>query len=106
MQNPTFWVIASLGIGLLQAWDSNAFSSGPVVTLLALTGIVLPTAAIAMRVHQGLQIGVLIVGAVLLVAARLLAPESLNALHLALFPAAVYTLIFRGLFSNGQQQSV
>jgi hypothetical protein len=105
MRNRSFWFVASLGIGLLQGWDSGAFSSGLAPCLLTLAGIGLPTAAIAMTLSHATRIGALVVGAVLLVAARFAAPESLNALHLALFPAALYILIVRGLLSDGARQA-
>ena len=105
MLRRSFWILASLGIGLLQGWDSGAFSSGLLPALLTLAGIALPTAAIAMTVRDEVRIGALILGAALLVGARLVAPVSLNALHLALFPAALYILLVKGLFADGQQQS-
>lgn len=105
MQHRSFWFAASLGLGLLQGWDSGAFSSGLLPLLLTLLGIGFPTAAIAMHLSNGARIAALVVGAVLLVGARVAAPDSLNALHLALFPAALYILILRGLFSDEQRQS-
>jgi hypothetical protein len=105
MQSRIFWFAASLGLGLLQGWDSGAFSSGLLPLALTLVGIGLPTVAIAVTRSDSARIGALVVGAVLLVGARLAAPGSLNALHLALFPAALYILILRGLFSDGQRQA-
>ena len=100
-----FWVVISLAVGLLQAWDSGGFSSGVLVAALSTAGIVLPAAAIATNVPHGVRIAALVVGAILLVGARLAAPVSLNGLHLALFPAALYILFLRGLAFDGQQQS-
>lgn len=105
MQSRSFWFAASLGLGFLQGWDSGAFSSGFLPLLLTLLGIGLPTATIALKVPQAVRIGALVAGAVLLVGARLAAPDSLNALHLSLLPAALYILMLRGLFSDGQRQS-
>jgi hypothetical protein len=97
MGNKGVWVVASLGIGILQGWDSGAFSSGALVAALAIAGILALTAAIATPVHHGVRIAALAAGAVLLVVARIVAPVSLNTLHLALFPAAVYILFVKGL---------
>ena len=105
MHTRSLWVAASLAIGLLQAWDSSAFSFGTPITALTVAGIGLPTAAMAMPLHHGVRIGALIVGALLLVAARAMAPASLNGLHLALFPAALYILVLKGVFSNGRQHA-
>ena len=100
-----FWVVISLAVGLLQAWDSGGFSSGLLVAALITAGIALPAATIATIVPHGLRIAALLVGAILLVGARLAAPVSLNGLHLALFPAALYILFLRGLAFDGQRQS-
>jgi hypothetical protein len=105
MQKRGFWVAASLAVGLLQAWDSGAFASGPVVLLLTIAGLTIPTAAIAMRSPDIVRIAGLAVGALLLVGARMVAPGPLNALHLALFPAALYILFLRGVLPDGQHQS-
>jgi hypothetical protein len=100
-----FWTAASLGIGLLQAWDSGALTAGPATALLTVAGIIVPTATIAMRMPNVVRIAALLAGALLLLIARILAPTALNAVHLALFPAALYILFLRGFFADGQQQS-
>jgi len=105
MLKRTFWVAASLGIGLLQAWDSKALSSEILPALLTLAGIAVPTAAIASAWEQKVRIAALMAGAMLLLGARVTASVPLNALHLALFPAALYILILEGLLTDGQRQS-
>jgi hypothetical protein len=103
MQGRWFWLTASLGVGLLQAWDAGAMSAGVPVLLLTVAGIALPCSTIAMRMPHGGRMLALAAGALLLVAARTLAPASLNGLHLALFPATFYILVARGLVRDGQQ---
>jgi hypothetical protein len=105
MSRQGFWVVISLAVGLLQVWDSGGFASGPFVAVLSAAGIALPAAAIAARVSHEVRIAALVVGAILLVGARLAAPVSLNGLHLALFPAALYILFLRGIAFDGHQQS-
>ena len=105
MQRPWFWVVVSLVLGLLQAWDAGGFAMGRLVAVVTLAGLVFPIATIALRVPHGVRIGALALGAILLVVARLSSPVSLNGLHLALFPAAVYILVLRGLTFDGHQQS-
>ena len=105
MRNRVFWVMASLGMGLVQAWDSTAFSSGAAPAWLTLAGIAAPTLAIALPVHHGARIAALAVGALLLLAARMAAPIALNALHLALFPAALYILFVKALLPDARNQA-
>ena len=105
MQKPGLWVVISLGVGLLQGWDSGGFSAGMFVAFLTAAGILLPAITIAMKVPHELRIVALAAGAILLVGARMAAPVSLNGLHLALFPAALYLLFLRGLLIHAQQQS-
>jgi len=105
MSRQGFWLVISLAVGMLQAWDSGGFSSGPLVAALIVVGIALPAATIAARVPHEVRIAALVVGAILLVGARLAAPVSLNGLHLALFPAALYILFLRRIAFDGQLQS-
>ena len=100
MQMRKFWIGASLGIGLLQAWDSGAWSSGTGPFWLTAAGIALPTATLSVRAPDGLRLAALILGALLLVVARVVAPAPLNALHLALFPAAL-CILFMNRFAAG-----
>ena len=75
-----FWAVLSVVVGLLQVWDSGAFGAGLMVGALALSGIAVVVTA-------------LVAGFALLTAARVMAPSSLNTLHLALFVPAVYLLV-------------
>ncbi len=97
MGKRALWVVASLGIGILQSWDSGAFSAGTLVVALTTAAILLPTIAIAMDIDHGFRIAALVIAGALLVWARMVAPESLNTLHLALSPATVYILFVKGL---------
>lgn len=84
------WASGSLAVGLLQAWDSNAFESNGLVRMLAVAGVVLPAAAIAAFPGRGAALTGLIAGAVLLTWARAISPASMNAVHIALFVPAMY----------------
>ena len=93
----TLVAVGSLLVGLLQAWDSGALQAGAAAQLLIVLGIALPVAAIVAPVGQGLRIGSVIVAALILAWASMIAPVSLNALHLALFVPALYILVVTGL---------
>ena len=97
MKNRGFWVTAALSVGLLQTWDSGAFAGEGWTAALALVAVLAPVASIAVDAGQGVRILALVFGAVLLVLARVASPEPLNALHLALLPAALYILVVQGL---------
>ena len=93
----TLVAVGSLLIGLLQAWDSGALQAGSAAQLLIVVGILLPVAAIAATVGQGVKIASLVCAALLLVAARMISPVALNTLHLALFAPALYILVVTGV---------
>ena len=90
MRNRMVWAGGSLVVGLLQAWDSNAFEAGGLVRMLAVAGIVLPAAAIAAFAGRGAALAGLIAGAVLLTWARAISPVSMNAVHIGLLVPAMY----------------
>ena len=96
MKTRGFWVVAALSVGLLQTWDSGAFAGAGWIAALALVGVLAPVASIAVDVSQGLRILALVFGAVLLALARVGSAEPLNAVHLALLPAALYILVVQG----------
>lgn len=91
-QNRLLWAAGILAIGLLQAWDSNALQADAFARALIVAGVVLPAAAIAAPVGQLARIVALIAAAALLTWARMITPVSMNALHIGLFPAALYIL--------------
>lgn len=97
MQNRTFWTVASLLVGALQAWDSGALQAGPAGQALIAAGLLVPVVSIVFTTDQRLRVLALIAGAVLLTWARVIAPVSLNTLHLALFVPALYILFVSGL---------
>jgi hypothetical protein len=80
-------------IGVLQVWDSGTFGAGAPVVALALAGVGIPSAAIAATSNPGVRFVALAAGFVLLTIARMMAPFSLNTLHLALFVPAIYILV-------------
>jgi hypothetical protein len=90
MRNRMVWAALAVTVGLLQAWDSNAFRAGAFPLTLIASGILLPAVAIAASPHRGLALGALIAGTVLLTWARLVATVPLNTLHLGLFVPALY----------------
>ena len=88
-----FWAVLSVVVGLLQVWDSGAFGAGLMVGALALSGITVVAAAIGISANHAFRLTALVAGFALLTAARVMAPSSLNTLHLALFVPAVYLLV-------------
>lgn len=102
-QNRTLWVVGSLLMGFLQAWDSNAFQAGTFAQALIVAGIAAPAAAIAATESAGARIAVLVTGALLLAWARAITPISLNSLHLSLFVPAMYILFVCRLGTASRQ---
>jgi hypothetical protein len=92
MQNRTFWVVASLLVGALQAWDSGALEAGAAAQALIGAGLLLPVVSIVATADQRVRVLALIAGAALLAWARMIAVVSLNTLHLALFVPTLYIL--------------
>ena len=99
-KSTTLVAVGSLLVGLLQAWDSGALQAGPAVQVLIVVGILMPIAAIVAPVGQGVRIASLVCAALVLAWARMIAPVSLNALHLALFAPALYILVATDLRIN------
>ena len=104
-ESRTIVAIGSLLVGLLQAWDSGALLAGASAQILIVVGILLPVAAIVAPVGQGGRIGSLVCAALILASARMIAPVSLNALHLALVAPALYILVVTGLSNAITQKS-
>lgn len=92
MQNRMLWAAGTLALGLLQAWDSGALQAGTFARGLIAAGIVLPPLAIAAPANQAIRIAALVVAAAFLTWARMISPVPMNALHIGLFPAALYIL--------------
>ncbi|HSC27975.1 MAG TPA: hypothetical protein VLD67_11915 [Vicinamibacterales bacterium] len=92
-----FWVIGSLAVGILQALDSGVVAAGPFVQTLVAAGILSPILAIALGAPHAVKVAALVAGAALLTWARMIAPLSLNTLHLALFAPALYIVVFGGM---------
>jgi len=101
LRTRTFWTVLSAVGGLLQAWDSGAFAAGSLVAVLALAGIAIVSAAIAVTTNGTVRLTALVAGFVLLTLARVVAPFSLNTLHLALFVPAIYMLVAFRWFEQG-----
>jgi hypothetical protein len=90
---------------VFQALDSGIAEAGSLAMTLAGIGIAAPIGTIATNVNHGVRIATLVAGAVLLVAARIVSPVALNTLHLALFPAALYILLVKGLLPGVRRQA-
>ena len=101
LRTRSFWALLSAVGGLLQAWDSGAFAAGPLVGGLAVAGIGIVSAAIGVTTNQAVRLSALVAGFVLLTMARVVAPSSLNTLHLALFIPAIYLLVAFRWFELG-----
>lgn len=95
-QNKTPWVVGSLLIGFLQSWDSGALQAGPLAQTLIAAGVLAPALAIAASEHVGVRLAALVAAAILLTWARMVAPVSLNTLHIALFVPAMFILFVSG----------
>jgi hypothetical protein len=95
------WSGIVVTIGLLQAWDSGGFASGPAVAALVVSGLGAAAAPIAFSSKAELRIGGLVLGFALLTWARIIAPAALNGLHLSLFAAALYVLASGSLQRRG-----
>ena len=96
LQNRVLWAGVMLAVGVLQAWDSNALQAGSFLGAIVALGILTPSMAIAATTDRPVRIAALLVGAILLTWARMRAPVTLNTLHLAIFPAAIYILFVAG----------
>jgi hypothetical protein len=105
MQNRTLWVAGSLLFGFMQAWDSGALQAGALAQSLIVAGLLAPPLAIAVSENFAVRLGALISAAILLVAARMVAPVSLNALHIALFVPAMFILFVSGWLDRAASKS-
>jgi hypothetical protein len=81
-------VIATFGS--VQAWDSNAHRSSPLVIALVAVAVAIPAATVVLSARRGPMFAALGSAFVLLTVARLVAPAPLAGLHLVLIP--VYAL--------------
>lgn len=97
LQSKGFWAAASAVLGLLQAWDSGALKAGISAQALIAVGLAVPVLSIATATDRRVSVAALIIGAALLTWARMIAPNPLNTLHLALFVPAIYILFVSGL---------
>jgi hypothetical protein len=86
------WATVTVLVGALQAWDSGVFGVSVGLQALAMCAIGATASAIALPVGQGPRIATLIAAAIALTVVRMVAPVSLNTLHLVLFVPALYIL--------------
>jgi hypothetical protein len=80
-------------LGCLQAWDSGVLASGPLVQVLAWTGIAIPAMAALMRASFLGMVAAVIVSAVLEVTARVVSPVPLPELLLVSVIAALLLFV-------------
>lgn len=92
MKHGWLWLVVSVAVGGLQAWDSGAWAAGTMVAVLTGAAIAIVAVSLVVKVSFLVRVIALIVGVVLLTVARMLSPVSLNELHLSLFPAALVIL--------------
>jgi hypothetical protein len=89
----TWFAIVALVIGLLQAWDSNAFEADAFTQLLVIVAVLIPPVAMAATRDMRVRGAALLAAAVLLSVTRRFADVHLPGLVLAaFFPAAMVLL--------------
>ena len=89
------WVVASLIVllGGLQAWDSGVLAAGPLVQLLAWTGIAIPAMAALVSASYLGTVAAVCASAVLEIAARVVSPVPLPELLLVSMFAALLLFV-------------
>jgi hypothetical protein len=89
------WVVAGLIVlfGGLQAWDSGVLAAGPLVQLLAGTGIAIPATAALLSASSLGTVAAVIASAVLEIAARVVSPVPLPELLLVSVIAALLLFV-------------
>ncbi len=95
LSRPIVAAIAA-ALGLLQAWDSGAFSAGSTVLVLVLVAIAIPVATLILLRNGRLALVAVLIAAALTVVGRILSPVPLPELTLAIvFPGmlVVFTCI-------------
>jgi hypothetical protein len=80
-------------LALAQAWDSGVFDASPIVIGTVIVAIVLPVAAVFLTARLDIYVAALVLGFLLLLTARIISPEPLPELFLALVPFAVLGLL-------------
>lgn len=89
----TLLAIVALVIGLLQAWDSNAFEAEALTQLIVIVAVLIPPGAIVATRDLRVRGAALLAAAVLLSAARMSSDVQMPGLVLAaFFPAAMVLL--------------
>lgn len=80
-------------LGSLQAWDSGVLAAGPLVQLLALTGIAIPAMAALVSASYLGTVAAVCASAVLEIAARVVSPVPLPELLLVSMFAALLLFV-------------
>jgi hypothetical protein len=96
MQSKKLWVVGSLLVGFLQAWDSGALQAGALAQALIVAGVLAPALAIAASDRFAVRLGALVAAVILLAWARVVSPVNLNALHIGLFVPAMFIFFVSG----------
>jgi len=100
-------IVAALAavLGLLQAWDSGAFSAGSTILVLVLVAIAIPVATLILFRNGGLALVAVLIAAVLTVVARILSPVPLPELTLAVvFPGML--VVFTSMAEAKRELSI
>ena len=90
MQNRMVWVLLTVLVGGLQALDSGVLRAGSGAQALVALGIAAPAVALALTAKWEVWLAALVVGAGLLVGARVISLVSLNTLHIGMMVPAMY----------------
>lgn len=90
MQNRLLWAALTVIVGGLQALDSGALQAGSGAQVLIAVGIAAPALALALTGKWEVWVTALVVGAGLLVWARVISLVPLNALHIGAMVPGMY----------------
>ena len=80
MSRRTAAVLVLIGMGTLQLWDSRVFTAGAAAMAIAVTGVVLPIAALLLTERMDVRIVSVIACAILMLTAKAFAPHPLPAI--------------------------
>jgi hypothetical protein len=92
---------AIVAIGLLQAWDSRAFTAGPLVTAMALAAVAVPALVALCTTRPAIHGLAIVATGVLAFGARIVSPTPLPELGLLVLIAAL-ALLAPALFDRAR----
>lgn len=89
----TIVAILILGLGAIQAWDSNVLNAPSWIIAIVALAIAVPAVALLLTDEPGMLLAAIIAMSLLLLAAKLLSPVPLPALLLVVVLAGVLIII-------------